>query len=105
MIINRNMDKYMLQIKTKAQDSYGQWKETWVDVKEIDVAIYPASYTILTSANIKYSESTNTGLSTYKDIKEVVNRIIKGNKIYEVTFSNSIGKFTQLYLKKVIFNG
>lgn len=104
MIINRNMEKYTLQEKKKVQSKSGQWKETWVDVKEIDVAIYPANYTILTSNNIKYAESTNTGLSTEKNIKEVVNRIVKGSEIYEITFSNGIGKFTQLYLKKVIYN-
>lgn len=104
-MINRNMKPYMLQVKAKNQNKYGQWIESWEDVKSIDVAIYPANYAILTSANIKYSESTNTGLTTEKDIKEVVNRIVKGNEIFEITFANPIGKFTQLYLKKTIFNG
>ena len=105
MSINRNMNLMMLQAKTKTKSPSGQWLETWVDVKEIEVAIYPASYTIVTTANVRYADSTNTGLSTCKDIKEVVNRIVKGEEIYTVTFSNIIGKYTQLFLKQVIYNG
>lgn len=105
MTINRNMETYTLQEKKRVQNKAGQWVYNWEDVKQIEVAIYPANYTILTSGNIKYASSTNTGLSTCKNIKEEINRIVKGNEIYEITFSNPIGKYTQLYLKKVIFNG
>ena len=95
----------MLQVKNKTKSLSGQWVEDWVDVKEIEVAIYPASYTILTSANVKYADSTNTGLSVYKDIKAVTNRIVFGTDIYEITYANPIGKFCILYLKQVIYNG
>jgi len=105
MIINRNMKSYILQKNKKVQGKSGQWMDNWIDVKEIEVAIYPVNYTILTSGNIKYSESTNTGLSTEKEIEPIVNRIMYGEEIFEITFSNTIGKYTQLYLKKLIFNG
>jgi hypothetical protein len=102
MTILRDMKPVILQEKSKYQNSSGQWIDTWIDIKEIEVAIYPANFTILTSGNIKYAESTNTGLSDEKDIKEIVNRIKDNNDIYEITFSNPIGKFTQLFLKMVI---
>ncbi|PNT94151.1 phage head completion protein [Clostridium thermosuccinogenes] len=104
--IIRNFKPYTLQKRTKKQNKSGQWVYDWEDVKTIDIAIYPANYTILTSANQKYAESTNTGLTPEKDIKAEINRIyVNDNEVYEITFSNPIGKFTQLYLKQVIFNG
>jgi len=105
MSINRNMNLMMLQVNNKSKSSSGQKIDNWSNVKEIEVAIYPASYTILTSANVKYADSTNTGLSTYKDIEAEKNRIVNGSDVYEVAFSNQIGKYTQLFLKKVIYNG
>jgi len=105
MSISRNMQTMMLQVRTKTRSPSGQWVEAWVDVKNIEVGIYPASYTILTSSNIKYSESTNTGLTLCKDIKEVVNRIVKGTEIYDITFANNAGRYAQLFLKRVVYNG
>lgn len=107
MIINRNMDKYTLQVKTRIQSTSGAWKDSWNDVKDIDVAIYPANYNILVTNNQKYAESTNTGLTTEKNIVEINNRLYDEptKTVYEITFVNPIGKYTQLYLKKVVFSG
>lgn len=105
MSIFRDMKLAILEKKEKVQQPSGAWKEEWVTDRNIDLAIYPANNVILTSSNVKYSESTNTGLTTEKVIVEVKNRINDNGQIYDITFANPAGKYTQLYLKKVVPSG
>lgn len=88
MSINRAMKPVILEKKDRVQQPSGAWKEEWVFDKDIELTIYPANNVILTSSNIKYSESTNTGLTTEKAIVEVKNRINDNGQIYDITFAN-----------------
>lgn len=106
MSINRDLKKVFLEKKTIVQATSGQKKETWVKDKDIDLAIYPVQGSIMLSNNVKFNQSTNTGLTRAVNIKESSvadgNRINDNNVIYTINFVNEAGKFTQLLLQKNI---
>lgn len=106
MSINRDMKSVTLEKKTIVQSSSGQKKETWVEDKAIDLAIYPVSGAVMLSNNVEFNQSTNTGLTIEKAInetkKENGNRINDNGDIYNINFVNASGRYTQLLLQKNI---
>lgn len=102
MVINRHMEKVSLEEFQKIQTPSGSWKDKWEHLKYIECAIFPLSGQYLMSANVKFADSTNTGLCKDKGIKEGKHRINKDGEIYTIQFVNDIGKHSQLILKKVV---
>ena len=90
----------MLQVKTKKEMPSGAEKEIWEDVKEIYVSIFENNDTLNTQS-VKYNESTHTGFTFYKDIKENKNRLVKEDIIYNITSAKTKGRITTLLLKVV----
>ncbi|KIL09249.1 phage head-tail adapter protein [Clostridium botulinum] len=103
MSINSNMKPIMLQKKEKVKSPTGAKKEQWVDVKVINVAIYKTN-DMLNTNSTKYNESSHTGITFYKDIKENMNRLVKDKTVYNVTSANPQGRLTNLLLKVVDTN-
>lgn len=106
MSIKTDMKSVTLEEKDIIQSPSGQPKETWVVGKAIDLAIYPVSGSVMLSNNVQFNQSTNTGLTTEKAIKETKtkdgNRINDNGNIYNINFVNVAGRYTQLMLQKVI---
>lgn len=104
MSINRDIKTVFLEKKTTVQAPSGQKRETWVKDKDIDLAIYPVQGSVMLSNNVKFNQSTNTGLSRELGIKETRltdgNRINDNGVIYTINFVNEAGKFIQLLLQK-----
>lgn len=90
----------MLQVKKRKEMPSGAEKEIWEDVKEIYVSIFENN-DILNTQSVRYNESTHTGLTFYKDIKEHKNRLVKGDVIYSITSAKTKGRLTTLLLKVV----
>jgi hypothetical protein len=101
------MKDMMLQIRTTTQSESGQKKETWSDVKTIRICIYPTGGGKNQTNNQVYVESTHTGITYEKGIKEVINRLLDplSGEIYEITLATNRIKAWELLLKKVVFNG
>ncbi|WP_251860396.1 hypothetical protein [Clostridium sp. Marseille-Q2269] len=105
MSINTNMEPILLESKVKKRTASGATKDIW-DIDNpitINVAIYDMDHRINTQS-IKFNDSSHTGLSRYKDIKEGINRLRKGDTVYNILSSKTKGRFTQLYLKVVDTN-
>ncbi|MEG1256897.1 hypothetical protein [Clostridium sp.] len=102
-MINRDMKPIMLQKKEEIKTPSGATKEKWVDVGSIDVAIYKTN-DYRNTQSVRYNESTHTGLTRCKDIKEGVNRLVNGEVVYDLTSANSKGRLTTLLLKVVDTN-
>lgn len=100
--INRDMGKIFLDKKTKTRTPSGAEKWNWDTENsiEIEVAIYDIDDRINTQ-NARFNDSSHIGLTRYKDIKEGLNRLRKGDMIYNILSSKSKGRFTQLLLKRV----
>lgn len=102
--IRRDMKPVTLEKNVPVQGKSGQLKDNWVADRTIDVAIYPVSGTVLFSNNVKFNQSTNTGLTLEKAIqeteKEKGNRLNDNGTIYKINFANPAGRFTQLLLQK-----
>ena len=90
----------MLQVKSIKEMPSGAEKEIWEDVEEIQVSIFESNDTLNTQS-VRYNESTHTGLTFYKDIKEHKNRLVKDNVIYNITSSKTRGRMTTLLLNVV----
>lgn len=99
-MINRDMQSFKLQAKTDQQNDFGEMISKWEDVGVIEVAIYKTNDYISTNS-IRYNESTHTGLTAYKDIKEGKNRLVDGSTIYNIISSNAKGRLNTLLLKVV----
>lgn len=102
-MVNRDMKSIMLQRKEKIKTPTGASKETWVDVGSIDIALYKTN-DMLNTQSVRYNNSTHTGLTTCKDIKEGLNRLIDNKIIYDITSCNTRGRLTTLLLKVVDTN-
>lgn len=106
MSINRDMKSVSLEKKTIVQAPSGQKKETWVEDRPIELAVYPIQNSVMLSNNVKFNQSTNTGLTKESGIKESSldggNRINDGSVIYTINFVNEAGRYTQLMLQKNI---
>lgn len=103
MSIISNMEAVILQVKTRVETKSG-YKDTWADKETIYVSIYKTNDMINTQS-VKYNESTHTGLTFYKDIKEGVNRLLDDKGfIYEIKGANPKGRLTNLLLKVVDTN-
>ncbi|AOR24305.1 hypothetical protein [Clostridium taeniosporum] len=103
MSINADMKPIMLQKKKMVKSPTGAKKEQWVDVKIINVALYKTN-DMLNTNSIKYNESSHTGLTFYKDVKEGINRLVKDKLVYNVTSANPQGRLNNLLLKVVDTN-
>lgn len=100
MSINRDMREYELQKKTMVQTPSGAQKEKWEFVKHILVAVYKKNdMKVVTSE--KYTESTHTALTRYKDMDADNYRLVKEEKIYEIMSCNTEGRLTNMILKAV----
>ena len=98
MSINRDMKKYMLQENHPIRSPSGAEKDNWIDVKEIDAAVYKKN-DMKVVASEKYIESTHTGLSYCKDIQADTFRLVRNNAVYAITDCNTEGRLTNLLLK------
>lgn len=96
--INRDMESILLESKIKIRTPSGATKETWDKAITIDVAIYDIDDRINTQS-AKFNDSSHTGLTRYKDIKEGINRLRKGDTVYNILSAKTKGRLTQLYLK------
>ena len=99
--INRDMELILLDNKIKSRTKSGAEKWNWdtENSVEIEVAIYDIDDRINTQS-ARFNDSSHIGLTRYKDIKEGLNRLRKGDMIYNILSSKSKGRFTQLLLKK-----
>lgn len=102
-MINRNMQKCILEKKEKVKQPSGATKETWTSEKEIEVAIYDIDDRINTQS-AKFNSSTHTGLTTEKNMREGINRLNIEGTIYTIEGCKLKGRLTQLLLKKVDTN-
>ena len=100
MSIVTDMKPIMIQGKVKIKSPSGAIKEEWKDIKNIDIALYQTN-DMKNTQSVRYNESTNTGLTFYKDIDKDNNRFRDGNTIYTITKVNPKGRFTTLLLKVV----
>lgn len=104
--IRRDMKPVTLEKNVPVQGKSGQPKDNWVVDRTIDVAIYPVSGSVIYSNNTKFNQSTNTGLTLEKAIRETEskdgNRINDNGTIYKINFANPAGRYTQLLLQKNI---
>lgn len=100
MSINRDMKKYMLQHNEHVRSPSGAPKDNWVDVREIDVAIYKKNDMKVVASEM-YIESTHTGLTCCKDIQADAYRLIRGGTVYDITDCNTESRLTNLLLKVV----
>lgn len=100
MSINRDMKPVLLQVKQVARTSSGAEKVTWNDVEIINAAIYKNS-DLITTASARYKDSSHTGLTYCKSIKEGVNQLKDGDTIYQITGCNTKPRLTNLILKEV----
>lgn len=100
MSINREMKSVMLQESTPGASLTGAKKKVWVDKGMIDVAIYKTS-DILNTQSVRYNESSHTGLTWEKGIKENMHRLKDGDIIYNITSADGKGRLTTLLLKVV----
>lgn len=101
--INRDMEPMLLESKIKIRTPSGATKETWGNPIEINVAIYDIDDRINTQS-VKFNNSSHTGLTRYKDIKEGINRFRNGDTVYNILSAKTKGKLTQLYLRVVDTN-
>ncbi|MEG2412628.1 MAG: hypothetical protein RSA29_17720 [Clostridium sp.] len=103
MSIVADMKPLMLQVKTEIKTPSGACKETWLDVKNIDVALYLTNDMKYTQS-IKYNSSSHIGLTFYRDIDKNKNRFKHENIIYDIIKVNPKGRLTTLLLKVVDTN-
>lgn len=100
MSINREMHPVTLQVRKKKESPTGAASYEWIDYSTIDVAIYKTNDTLNTQS-IRYNESSHTGLTYEKEIKENQCRLKDQGIIYEVTSADPKGRLTTLLLKAV----
>lgn len=103
MSFNREMKPVMLQECISSESSTGAQKKTWIDKGMIDVAIYKTN-DILNTQSVRYNESSHTGITWEKDIKENINRLKDDDVIYNITSADNRGRLTGLLLKAVDTN-
>lgn len=104
MSINADMNPMALQIKEKIPTNSGAPKCDWVGKNIISVAIYKTN-DMKNTQSVLYNESSHTGLTTYKDIKEGINRLVDSKGvIYDIKSANPKGRLTTLLLKVVDTN-
>ncbi|MBE1305652.1 hypothetical protein G4W71_16735 [Clostridium botulinum] len=103
--INRDMKHILLETKVKKRTPSGATKEKWDTDNPItiQVAIYDIDDRINTQS-VKFNDSSHTGLTRYKDIKEGINRLRKSDTVYDILSAKNKGRLTQLYLKVVDTN-
>ncbi|EPY2286763.1 hypothetical protein ACXAT6_004050 [Clostridium sporogenes] len=105
MSINSEMKPILLEAKVKTRTPSGATKEKWDTDNPItiQVAIYDIDDRISTQS-VKFNDSSHTGLTRYKDIKEGINRLREGDTVYNILSAKTKGRLTQLYLKVVDSN-
>ncbi len=104
MSINSNMKAMTLQIKEKVPSKSGAPKYDWLDKGVIYVSIFKTNDMINTQS-VRYNQSTHTGLTFNKEIKEGINRLIDTEgTIYEVIGANNQGRLNNLLLREVDIN-
>ncbi|APC81724.1 TPA: hypothetical protein ACXDAZ_002230 [Clostridium botulinum] len=103
--INRDMKPILLETKVKKRTPSGATKEVWGTDNPItiQVAIYDIDDRINTQS-VRFNDSSHSGLTRYKEIKEGINRLRKGDTVYNILSAKTKGRLTQLYLKVVDSN-
>lgn len=103
MSINSKMALVELKIKTDGkQRPSGQFEEVWNHERYINMAIFNKDDRIFRSNTIEVAESTHIGITFTKSIKKGMNRIIKGQDVFEVTSTNDDAPKSIIMLKKVV---
>lgn len=103
--INRDMEPILLETKIKTRTPSGATKEVWDTDNpiNIEVAIYDIDDRINTQS-VRFNDSSHSGLTRYRDIKEGINRLRKGDTVYNILSAKTKGRLAQLYLKVVDTN-
>ncbi|MDC4242534.1 hypothetical protein NE398_20600 [Clostridium tertium] len=100
MSIITDMKPIILQRRKTMPTNSGAPKYEWEDDKAIDVAIYLID-DMKNTQSVRYNESTNTGITFFKNIDKNNNRLKDGSVIYTITKVNNKGRFTTLLLKAI----
>ncbi|MHC1723982.1 MAG: hypothetical protein AB9836_12355 [Aminipila sp.] len=103
MSINQEMRPLMLQMRKEGESPTGAAKNEWEDVKPIEVAIYKTNSTLNTQ-NVRYNESSHTGLTYEKQIEENLYRLFDGKRVYDITLADTKNRLTTLLLKEIDTN-
>lgn len=98
MSIQGTMASYELQKSKETFDAYGNSKNEWVKVADVDVAIN-MSHDTLTNNDISYRVQTPTGLTEY-ELESDEYRLV-GDKTYTIESHYKSGRWTLLNLKVV----
>ena len=100
MSINTDMQLMELERKTSIRTSSGATREVWGKVAEIYVAINKID-DLISTQTARANESTHTGLTRCKNIKEGEYRLNKAGIVYQILSCNTASRLTKLYLKVV----
>ncbi|WP_312647569.1 phage head completion protein [Aminipila sp.] len=103
MSINQEMRPLMLQKRKDGESPTGAVKYEWEDVKTIDVAVYKTNSTLNTQ-NVRYNESSHTGLTYEKEVEENLYRLVDGERVYDITLADTKNRLTSLLLKEIDTN-
>lgn len=104
MSINSNMKAMTLQAKEKVPSKSGALKYDWKDKGVIYVSLFKNSDSI-SIQSVRYNQSTHTGLTFSKEVKEGINRLVDNEgTMYDVTGANPQGRLNNLLLKVVDTN-
>lgn len=98
--INRSFESAALEKLENKGSTIGASKETWNKVRDIQVSFYEIDSRTNTTV-AKYNESTHTGLTYDKDIKQGLYRIVKNEQTYIILSADPKGRLTQLILKEI----
>lgn len=101
MSVNGILEKYELQKYVKGTDAYGNPTNTWVKVKDIEVAV-SMTHDIVTNNDLSYRVQTPTGLTMYTGLVSNNNYRIIGDRTYTIESYYKAGRWVQLNLKAVI---
>lgn len=99
MSIRGNMKPITLQVKKSIRSKTGATKDTWEDVKTIEVSIFKTDSTINTT-NARYNESSHIGLTTIDGIIKGKYRLKEAETIYNIT-DVTPGRLNVLLLKVI----
>lgn len=101
MSIYTDMVPATLQESAPVPKASGAPAHKWVDVTDIQIAIYKID-SFKSFQNAKYEESTHNGLTFFKDFDDNKEyRIVIGTTPMDITYFNTTGRITTLLLKQV----
>lgn len=100
-MINRQMKTFELYEKNFEKDQFGIKNESWIYLKDIDVAI---NYKSITGVNgdIAYFQHIYTGLTNYKDFENKKQYKLICDDEFLIKSINPFTRYTQLELEMIV---